>query len=175
MIIDVSSILKEFGGKISFDDKTEISDLNFGGSDYRFSEPLSVKGGVSNTGGALSLKADVSGVMTTQCARCMKDIDVPIEFTISETLMRSDEVDGDLGTVSEDDDVIVFEGNTVNLDEIIENNLIMNLSPRYLCRDDCKGLCPKCGKDLNEEICDCKDDEIDPRWAALADMIKNED
>ena len=173
MVIDVSSILKEFGGKVSFDDKAEISDLNFIGGDYRFKEPLIVKGGISNTGGTLGLKADVSGVMTTQCARCMKDIDVPIEFTISETLMKSDGGDGE--TVSEDDDVIVFEGNTVPLDEVIENNFIMNLSPRYLCREDCKGLCPQCGKDLNEETCSCEDDEIDPRWAALADMIKNED
>ena len=169
MIIDVSSILKEFGGKISFDEKTEIHDLEFSGSDYRFKEPLSVKGGVSNTGGALSLKADVSGIMTTQCARCMKDIDVPIEFTISETLMRSDE------DIPEDEEVIVFDGNTVNIDEIVEDNFIMNLSPRYLCREDCKGLCPKCGADLNEGKCSCEDDEIDPRWAALADMIKNED
>ena len=170
MIIDVSSILKEFGGKINFDDKVEIPDLNFGGSDYRFGEPLSVKGGVSNTGGALTLRAEISGVMTTQCARCMKDIDVPICFTISETLMRSDDEE----TVPDDEDVIVFEGNTVLLDEIIENNFIMNLSPRYLCREDCKGLCPKCGKDLNEGICGCEDDEIDPRWAALADMIKED-
>ena len=172
MIIDVSSILKEFGGKISFDDKAEIPDMNFCGSDYRFNEPLSVNGGISNTGGALGLKADVSGVMTTQCARCMKDIDVPIEFTISETLMS----DNDGGTVSDDEDVIIFEGTAVDIDEIIENNFITSLSPRYLCREDCKGLCPKCGKDLNEGDCDCDDDdEIDPRWAALADMIKNED
>ena len=173
MIIDVSSILKEFGGKVSFDDKAEIPDLNFGGGDYRFKEPLSVKGGVSNTGGALTLKADVSGVMVTQCARCMKDINVPIEFTISETLMRSDDSEMK-GTISDDEDVIVFEGNTISLDEIIENNFIMNLSPRYLCSEDCKGLCPKCGKDLNEGNCDCDDDEIDPRWAALADMIKKD-
>ena len=171
MVIDVSSILKEFGGKIGFDDKAEIPDLNFGGSDYRFNEPLSVKGGVSNTGGTLVLKADVSGTVATQCARCMKDIDVPIEFTISETLMQSDEGDA----ISEDEDIIVFEGNTVDINEIVEDNFIMNLSPRYLCREDCTGLCPKCGKDLNEGECGCEDDEIDPRWAALADMIKNED
>ena len=56
MVIDVSSILKEFGGKISFDDKAEIPDLSFGGGDYHFKEPVSVKGSVSNTGGALALK-----------------------------------------------------------------------------------------------------------------------
>ena len=174
MVIDVSSILKEFGGRISFDDKVEIPDLNFSGGNYCFKKPLSVKGGISNTGGALSLKADASGVMTTQCARCMKDIDVPIEFGFVETLMHSDEGDGKGGTVSDNDDVIVFEGTSVSLDEIIENNFIMNLSPRYLCREDCKGLCPKCGKDLNEGDCGCDDDDIDPRWAALADMIKED-
>ena len=171
MVIDVSSILKEFGGKISFDDKAEISDLNFGGGDYRFKESLNVKGGISNTGGTLALRAEVSGVMETQCARCMKDIDVPIDFELSETLMRND--DGIV--IPEDEDIIVFEGNTVSLDEIIENSFITNLSPRYLCSEDCKGLCPKCGADLNEGDCGCVDDDIDPRWAALADMIKNED
>ena len=173
MVIDVSSILKEFGGKISFDDKAEIPDLSFGGGDYHFKEPVSVKGSVSNTGGALALKADISGVMITQCARCMKDIDVPIEFKLSETLMRND--DGDGNVVPDDEDVIVFEGNTVSLDEIVEDNFIINLSPRYLCSEDCKGLCPKCGKDLNDGDCGCTDDDIDPRWAALADLIKKED
>ncbi len=170
MIINVASVLKEFGGKISFEGKLEIPALSFSGGEYSFCEPLDVRGSIVNAGGgALSLNADVSGVMTTQCARCMKDIEVPVEFGISETLMRSDE------NVPEDEDIIVFEGNEIGLDEIVENNFIMNIKPRYLCRKDCKGLCPKCGADLNEGGCGCENDEIDPRWAALADMIKNED
>ncbi len=170
MIVDVSSVLKEFGGRVSFDGKAELAEINFSGSGYRFKEPLTVRGSVFNSGGgALALNADAAGVIITQCARCMKDIEVPIEFGISETLMRSDE------DVPEDEDIIVFEGSAVELDEIVENNFIMNLEPRYLCREDCKGLCPVCGADLNEGECGCAGVDIDPRWAALADMIKNED
>ena len=172
MVIDAASVLKEFGGRVGFDGVIDMPELSFAGSGYRFNEPVKISGTLSNPGGgALTLKAEVNGVMITQCARCMKDIEVPIDFTVSETLMRSDES----GAQSDDEDIIVFEGHEIELDEIVENNFIMNLEPRYLCREDCKGLCPKCGADLNEGDCGCADDEIDPRWAALADMIKNED
>lgn len=167
MIIDVSSILKELGGKIDISDEISIPDTDFLGEVYHFNNPVKVTGSIFNNGQALSFKAVCRGVMHTSCARCMKDIDVDIDFDIYEALARDD------GTVSEESDLILFEGNTVDIDDIVMNNFLMNISGKYLCKDDCKGLCRICGADLNEGACGCDNEVIDPRWQALADIMKN--
>ena len=169
MIIDVSSILKEFGGRIDISDEIEISPIEAYGCTYRFNAPVNVNGAVTNNGTTLILKAKCTGVISTQCARCLKDIDVDFSFEVEETLIQGEEIP------EEFEDVIVFEGYTVSLDEIITNNFIMNVSSRYLCKEDCKGLCTSCGADLNEGECGCDNEVIDPRWAALADIIKKND
>lgn len=167
MIIDVSSILKEFGGSISVSGEIPFADTDFLGELYHFDKGVKISGSISNNGKSLAFKADCSGVMSTKCARCMKDIDVAINFEVDEFLAQDD------GTVSEDSDIILFDGYTVDIDDIVMNSFLMNISGKYLCKEDCKGLCSKCGADLNEGDCGCDHDDIDPRWAALADIMKN--
>lgn len=89
MTIDVSTILKELGGKIDINGDVEMSDTDFLGEMYHFNEPVKVSGSVSNNGKSLILKANCTGHMTTQCARCMKDIVVDIDFDIDENLLRT--------------------------------------------------------------------------------------
>ncbi len=74
------------------------------------------------------------------------------------------------------DDLIrsVYEGDAVDLDELVREQILLALPTRTLCREECKGLCPECGANLNAGECDCAQKEIDPRWAALADLKKDE-
>lgn len=134
MTIDVSTILKELGGKIDINGDVEMSDTDFLGEMYHFNEPVKVSGSVSNNGKSLILKANCTGHMTTQCARCMKDIVVDIDFDIDENLAQDD------GSVSSDDDVILFEDVKIDIDDIVANNFLMNVEGKYLCSEDCKGL-----------------------------------
>ena len=166
MKIDVSSILKEAGGQIEIDGCVKLPDTKFLG-EYRFPEPIKVKGGVSNNGKSLILRADAEGVMITSCARCMKEISVPVSFRMDENLARED------SGIDEDADVILFRDNEIELDDIVYDNFLMNVEGKYLCKEDCKGLCPECGKDLNEGDCGCSKDNIDPRWSALLDIMKD--
>ena len=136
MTIDVSTILKELGGKIDINGDVEMSDTDFLGEMYHFNEPVKVSGSVSNNGKSLILKANCTGHMTTQCARCMKDIVVDIDFDIDENLAQDD------GSVSSDDDVILFEDVKIDIDDIVANNFLMNVEGKYLCSEDCKGLSP---------------------------------
>ncbi len=168
MIIDVSAILKELGGRIDISDEISVADTDFLGELYHFNKPLKIEGSIANTGKSLIFKAVCSGVMQTKCARCMKDIDVDISFDIDEVLAQSDGSE-----TQEDSELILFEGHTVDIDDIVLNNFLTNISGKYLCSEDCKGLCSICGADLNEGDCGCKRDVIDPRWAALADLIKD--
>ena len=168
MTIDVSTILKELGGKIDINGDVEMSDTDFLGEMYHFNEPVKVSGSVSNNGKSLILKANCTGHMTTQCARCMKDIVVDIDFDIDENLAQDD------GSVSSDDDVILFEDVKIDIDDIVANNFLMNVEGKYLCSEDCKGLCQHCGADLNEGDCGCSQENIDPRWAALVDIMEKD-
>lgn len=169
MIIDVSSVLKETGGKTAVEGTVELPDVELYGNSCKFSEPVSISGSISNNGKTLVLDADCGGAVTTRCARCAKEIRKDIAFHINEALVQGEK------KTDEFEDIIVFEKNDVNIDEIVYNNFIINSPARYLCKDDCKGLCPKCGADLNEGECGCGEDDIDPRWAALAEMINKKD
>lgn len=169
MTIDVSSILKELGGKVNIDGTVKMSDTDFLGEMYGFPEGIAVNGSISNNGKSLILKADCKGKMITQCARCMKDVEVPFEFEIDENLLQTD------GGETTDDDVILFEGTEIDIDEIVADDFLLNVEGKYLCSEDCKGLCEKCGADLNEGDCGCENDDIDPRWAALIDIMKKDE
>ena len=114
------------------------------------------------------MNANVTGSMPTECSRCLKDIEVDVDFDIDELLARIEEGE------EPDEDIIPFEGYEVDIDSIVADSFRLNIMGSYLCDEDCKGLCLTCGKDLNEGPCDCVDDYIDPRWQALADILKKQ-
>ena len=172
MTIDVSAILKETGGRIDIDDNVMLSDTDFLGGTYHFSEPVRIKGHISNNGKSLILKALCEGSMTTQCARCAKSINVPVSFEIDENLIREDS--GEAEDIAPDGDAVIFGGAEIDMTDILADSFLMNIEGKYLCSEDCKGLCPICGKDLNEGACDCSKDNIDPRWSALLDIMNKD-
>lgn len=165
MIIDAAGIIKELGGKLEIAGEVSLSEMDFLGEAFGFSEPLRVKGTLSNNGESLVLKAQAEGTVDVHCARCLKPLSVAICFPIEETFIQGEE------EASQDDDVILFSGTEIPIDDVVMNHFLMNASGKYLCREDCKGLCPQCGADLNEGECACEKDMIDPRWAALKEIM----
>lgn len=170
MIIDLSSILKDYGGVMKVCVKSDFKDTDFLGEKFSFPEGLLVDGRITNNTKSLHLSAKVTGKLVTVCARCLKPVEDDVSFDISEILVRDDDKDK-----VTDEDVVIFSGYTLDIDDIVIDNFLMNISGKYLCKEDCKGLCPKCGQDLNLGECECSDEEIDPRWAALAEIMKNSD
>lgn len=168
MKADVSAIIKVTGADIKLDDEIELDKAEFLGETYRFLKPLKIVGEIYNNGQTLSLKANVRGSMHTECSRCLKDIEVDVDFDIDELLSRAEE------GKEPDEDIILFDGYEIDIDEIVADNFLLNIMGRYLCKEDCKGLCRTCGKDLNEGPCDCDNDYIDPRWQVLADILKKQ-
>ncbi len=160
MILDVSKILKETGGKIEIDSELDFEDVDFLGESFHFEKPLSLLGKIYNNGKSLRLELDVKGEMMVHCARCMKPMNTEISFEVCENFMQDEGEEAD-------EDIILFSGTKIELLEIVSNNFFMNAQGKYLCSEDCKGLCPKCGKNLNDGDCNCEDDDIDPRWAGL--------
>lgn len=167
MICDLSAILKDYDGTMPVKGTCALSDTEFLGEDISFPDGLYVNGKITNNTKSLHFTAEVTGKLQAHCARCRKPVCEDVGFSVSEILVRDD--DADAG----EDDIIVFSGHEIDIGDIVIDNFFLNASGKYLCKEDCRGLCPKCGRDLNIGECNCTDDEIDPRWAALAEIIKN--
>jgi uncharacterized protein len=166
MIIDLSEIIKDYGGKMSVSAPVEMNDTDFLGESFVFEKPLNINGTIINNTKSLEFTAKVEGEMQVHCARCNKPFVVPVKFRVHEILASED-------SGIQDDETVVFSGEKLDITDIVLNSFLMNVSGKYLCSEDCKGLCPKCGADLNEGKCSCDSDEIDPRWADLQEIMKN--
>lgn len=165
MVVDLSPVIKVTGAEIKLDGEVGFSDAEFLGETYKFLKPLKLSGKVYNNGQSLTLLVDVTGRMITECSRCLDEIEVNVDYSVKELLSQREEGSSD------DEDIILFDGYTIELDDIIADHFLMNISGQYLCSDDCKGLCPKCGQNLNKAECGCDNEYIDPRWQALADIL----
>ena len=122
-----------------------------------------------NHSGYLSITAKASLSLTVRCARCGK------AFPLSETYALDCPVRVE-GTGEDDgESVLVPADGQVDLRETAESFLLLSLPSRYLCRADCRGLCPECGRDLNEGTCTCGGGRVDPRLEKLRLLLEKKD
>ena len=117
--------------------------------EHPFQQPIHVQGKLENKADVFYLRAQVVAPVDTHCARCGVPVQVQKELEIDLVIASS------LSNEEGSDDIYVVEGETFDLDEIIREELILNMDMTVLCSEDCKGLCPRCGKNLNEGDCGC--------------------
>ena len=159
MLIHLKQIKEEIGGVIPFDYKLDISE-----AEPAASKPVSVRGQVINRAGVLLLSMEIEGVLHLACDRCLKEFDRT--FLVPFQTMLADHIEGE-----ENDDIVVCENDELELDELAMSAFVLELPSKNLCREDCKGLCPHCGTNLNESTCSCGTREIDPRLEALRALL----
>ncbi len=162
MTVDLLSIINIEGKSLEVSDSIDFSDKNE--IDVCFKDKATVDAKFTVLGGSVNLTAMVSCPMEYMCDRCGSTFSDTLKFEFEETL-KKETPDGN--NEDKDTDVIFFAGNTVCLDEIVYKNIYMNLPSKKLCNENCKGLCPKCGKNLNDGDCGCDTRETDPRFDAL--------
>lgn len=160
MICDLSTVLNHDGAVLDISGTVSFAEDAFG-RDVSFADGVSVSGSITCRGNVLELCAHVEGAFLANCARCLKELKEELSFDFSETLVQ----EGD--EVTDRDSVIVFAGMQIDLSDIVVSNILLHMDYRYLCSDDCRGICPKCGADLNQGDCGCVNDAIDPRWEKL--------
>lgn len=160
MKLDLRKIVQVPGGKVDFDFPLDLSSFPWDGpSPLR--EPVTVKGTVRNMAGALVLEAELTAELFLTCDRCTRPF-VRNKSMKYETLLASEVEDED-----NDDIVLLDENDQLELDELMTDVFVLGLDTKNLCKEDCRGLCPGCGADLNTGPCRCKK-ETDPRLAGLA-------
>ncbi len=137
------------------------------GFEFPFRQPVRLEGEVSDDAGAITLSATVYAHVTTRCARCGKPVEYDKETDVEFLLVK--ELEGEEEDLR--DDVYLVESDVVELDDILIPELILDMEMAVVCDEDCKGLCPKCGKNLNQGDCGCVVKEVDPRLAVLQKFL----
>ena len=165
MLLDLRTIINIPGGVVPFDMEMDLSKLHFD-SVKAFLAPLHVTGKVENRAGVLVLEGHLSTDMTCVCARCLKEFPKHVALRIY-SLLANELQD------EENTDYYLLDNGFADMWEIAGTALVLNMEQRQLCKPDCKGLCPKCGKDLNDGPCDCREDR-DPRLAVLGQLLEND-
>ena len=138
-------------------------------SGVALASPLVVSGRLSTAGeGKYYWQARLATVVRGECRRCLAPVRVPLSQSLGLVFVTEEDARGD-----DDCYVVPRRATVLDLSEAVREELILAV-PQYVeCRDDCRGLCPRCGADLNLGACGCQP-ETDPRWAALTKLRKGE-
>lgn len=167
MLLDLGTILHG-PGVVPFSLCMDFSDMTFG-SCRPVSEPVAVTGQVRNEADVLILTANLSTTLHCVCDRCAASFDRPFSQDVEALLVTELAHEQ-----NEDDWTFLLEGESADLDDILNTAFVLNMDSKFLCSEDCQGLCPTCGKNLNDGPCDCKP-EPDPRWAALRQLLTDKE
>ena len=166
MRLDLRKIIHVPGASVPYDFQLDLTHLDFFGA-RPITRPIQVRGQVTNRGGALVLEGAATTVLDLTCDRCCKayqaEKSVPLDSLLATELEDEDS----------EDEIILLEGGAVDLDEVATTAFVLGMDTKNLCSEDCKGLCSRCGADLNLGPCTCKSD-VDPRLAALAQLLDDE-
>ena len=165
MLLGLSKIIDCPGASLPFSVSVDLSDLCYGVS-YPVTEPVVSQGTVRNTAGVLVMTGEITTRIHGICDRCAADFQRDIRFPMDVVLVTeiADEE-------NEDEWVFPLEADAADLDDIVRTVFVLNLDSKLLCREDCRGLCHRCGKNLNDGPCSCRK-ELDPRFAALKQLLE---
>ena len=164
MLLGLSGIIDRPGESLPFSCSVDLSDLLYG-TCYPVSEPVVAEGTVRNTAGVLVMTGSVRTCIHGVCDRCAADFDREVEIPIDVVLV------GEFANEENEDEwVFPLEGDSADLDDIVRTVFVLNMDSKLLCKPDCKGMCCRCGHNLNEGPCSCQK-EPDPRFAALRQLL----
>lgn len=166
MKIDLTNLFNGNDEVISIDYTLNLNDLIYG-TYNPIKNGATVKGSAYQKADVVYLDISVSFQFEGVCDRCAEEVSKDMSFNLNKILVSSLANDVDY------DDYIVVENGVLDLDELVTEEVQLFLPSKMLCNDDCKGLCYKCGKNLNYGKCDCKKD-VDPRMAALLQLLDEE-
>src|SRR5687768_10991164 len=135
-------------------------------------EPVAVKGRVRLAGAEVFVNGHIETRAEVECDRCLNKIELPVSADFDLQYITGAEYESSAAAELTEDvmSVSVFDGEAIDVDEIVKEQILLAVPTRTLCRPDCKGICPDCGIDKNTGDCECGTEEIDPRWAALKNL-----
>lgn len=168
----------DVGLSLAFEEKPKnfpiLSEMEKEG-DGEFLAPIKVRLKVIRVSDMIEVEGNVETRVRLSCSRCLQDFETPLEnrFALTYTRELPDVADApEEGAELNADEMglVPFRGDEINLQETIQEQVVIAFPLRPLCSQDCKGLCPQCGADLNAGTCGCRRNSFSMKFAALKDF-----
>lgn len=165
MIKDLTGLLDKKYDELIVDEAVDLKSMQRGGDEITFSEPVSINGRLYRLeDGVVFFSGAFTTTINTACGRCLEPVSEEIDYDFDEVVFAEGR--------EEDYDLIIEPiGEGFDLEEFILNLLQLKLPLTFLCDEECKGLCPVCGTNLNTSECNCKEEKIDERFAMLKNLF----
>ena len=162
------------GGKGDFAHVYQPDELNPIDERVNLTEPAAVTGKVRLSGNEVFVNGHIDTRLRVECDRCLQPVELPVNADFAlEYISGADYESTETAELTEAElSVSVFDGEAIDVDEIVKEQILLTVPTRMLCREDCKGICPECGTDRNTAECNCVTKDIDPRWAALKNLTE---
>lgn len=145
---------------VPFDFKVPASSLDISSDEVAYLENVEVSGKLVCLGGEYLAEGKITVLKRFACDRCLKEVEKSFSLAFKEKFSP-------LNEHNEDEDATFFAGDKIDLTDAVRDNILTGEPIGHLCKDDCKGLCKICGKDLNEGECNCDRFVPDPRFSVL--------
>jgi uncharacterized protein len=155
-----------------FDLSFEPCEISFLDPKLRQTGPLKTTGKVELVAGGdgeIRVKGHLSVVMEADCDRCLEAAQFPIDsnFELFYTPMTEGPVNEEVAIDASEAEIGFYEGDGIELNDVLREFVLLTLPMQRVCREDCKGICPSCGQNRNQKDCGCRAVPLDDRWAAL--------
>ena len=176
--IDLSEIIRTVGKHQVYD----IDERPFTDEDVEYVAPIRGRVTVTNSGRVLLVRGHIDTVVSLECARCLGEVREPVHAVLDEQYSLSEVENAVYHDVApqivqdQENEVPpgLFDGNVMNLNVLVRQAVLLASPLQPLCREECAGLCPTCGKNLNQGACACPPAGTGRPLAALADLMKTE-
>ena len=158
--------------KIRFDETFEAGLIEFASENLEQASPLHAVGSaelLKNTGGEVRVQGRYTVDLTAECDRCLASTRFPLDagfdlfYQPASTIARDEEIEIDEGEAQ----IGFYANGGLELEDILREQILLALPMQRVCSEDCKGICPVCGKNRNQSACDCATTKVDDRWGAL--------
>ena len=164
MVLDLKQLFGNSVGARKLDAEFDLSDLEFSGV-FPIKTPVKITGEILSKTGIVSLSAKISLDYEAPCDRCGTPAAWHYDFKVEKTLVT------ELANAEEIDDILVIPDMKLDLEEFTVTEVVLSLPTKHLCREDCKGVCQSCGKNLNLGDCDCVKEPVNPGLQALRALL----
>ena len=170
MRLNIESIRGQKGASFPFSFDEDFEPFEIGGEVIKFLQPVSIAGTATNAGASILLQGLISSIIQRRCSRCLSEHRVKIETSFMEEYVEETSV----GLLDDEryEDAHRYKGYTLDIADEVLKSILVDLPMKALCSEDCRGICPRCGKDLNSGVCNCSEMALDPRLEQLREWFR---
>ncbi len=169
MIIDLLTL---GNSPYPFEFSLSPEEIDLDSDDVKLKNEVKVKGTLTKHIAQTDVEGIIGAEAGVECSRCLLPIDQKFEIAFESAFVMEENYtqakEAEIG--AKDLDVSVFVGSEIDVTELVREQILLNLPEQVFCKENCKGLCEKCGANRNLINCKCIEKEVDPRWATLKNL-----